>query len=182
MRIRDWQDVLREVADSGADPDGWRAVAGDRREGVGEDLYLGHPETGVYHLKTYARNPFDVRGVGTEVARRIDDDLDPLFPERACGRFGFGRGIEDEDDAERTAKRLGSVVETHADAPTTPADLFEDVMDALDSPAYGPMDYDAYGRPEGLDDLADEFAEADRLLDADLEELVDDDGVGRGFQ
>ena len=181
MRVRDWQDILGDVAESGADAAGWRAVAGDRRDGIGEDLYLGHPDAGVYQLKTYAKNPFEVQGVGTELARRIDDDLDPLFPERADGRFGFQQGI-DEEEAERAAKRLGSVMEAHRDAPTTPGDFFEDVMDALESPAYGPMEYDAYGRPGGLDDLADEFEEAERLLNADLDDLVDDDGVDRGFQ
>ncbi|MFD1515249.1 hypothetical protein [Halomarina rubra] len=182
MRVRDWQDILADVTEGSADADGWRAVAGDRRDGIGEDLYLGHPDAGVYQVKTYAKNPFEVQGVGTELARRIDDDLDPLFPERAGGRFGVQRGIADEDDAERTAKRLGSVVETHRDAPTTAADFFDDVMGALDSPAYGPMEYDAYGRPEGLDALADEFEEAERLLSADLDDLVDEEGVARGFQ
>ncbi|MWG36877.1 hypothetical protein [Halomarina oriensis] len=182
MRVRDWRDILDDVAESSAAPDDWRAVAGDRHDGIGEDLYLGHPDAGVFQLKTYAKNPFEVQGVGTELARRIDDDLDPLFPERAGGRFGVQRGIEDGNDAEQAVKRLGSVVETHRDAPTTPGDFFEDVMDALDSPAYGPMEYDAYGRPDGLDHLADEFEEADRLLDADLDDLVDEGGVGHGFQ
>lgn len=200
MRVRAWQDILADVSESSADPAGWRAVAGDRRDGIGEDLYLGHPDAGVYQLKTYAKNPFEVQGVGTELARHVDDGIAPLFPERgpsergpadrgsapfperAGGRFGVQRGIDDEDDAERAAKRLSAVVDVHRDNPTTPGDFFEDVMDALDSPAYGPMEYDAYGRPDGLDDLADEFEEADRLLNADLEDLVDDDGVGRGFQ
>ncbi|WP_254534960.1 hypothetical protein [Halomarina litorea] len=181
MRVRDWQDILGEVVESGADPQDWRAVAGDRRNGVGEDLYLGHPSVGVFQVKTYAKNPFEVRGVGAEVARRVDDDIDPLLPREAGGRFGVQRAIEDEDDAKRAATRLTSVVETHRDAPTTPDAFFEDVMSALDSPAYGPMEYDAYDRPDSLDDLADTFEEAERLLDADLDDLIDEDEVGRGF-
>lgn len=43
MRVRDWQDIVSDVVDSDADPDDWRAVAGDRASGLGEDLYLGHP-------------------------------------------------------------------------------------------------------------------------------------------
>jgi len=57
MRVRDWDDILADVASDSTDPDGWRAVAGSRREGLGEDLYFGHPSVGVYHLKTYAKNP-----------------------------------------------------------------------------------------------------------------------------
>jgi len=38
MRVRDWDDILADVASDSTDPDGWRAVAGSRREGLGEDL------------------------------------------------------------------------------------------------------------------------------------------------
>ena len=183
MRVRDWQDIMEEVVDSGADPDGWRAVAGDRRGGLGEDMFVGHPDAGVFQLKTYARNPFDVKGVGSEVARRIDDDLDPLFPTKdGAGRFGVQSGPEDESDAEETATRLEEVIKTHADAPTTGDALFEDVMDALDSPAFGPMEYEFDDRPDSLDELNDTFEEAEELLSKELDDLVEEDGVGRGFQ
>jgi hypothetical protein len=55
-------------------------------------------------------------------------------------------------------------------------------MDALDSPAFGPMEYEFDGRPDALDDLSDEFADADELLSKDLDDLVESDGVDRGFQ
>jgi hypothetical protein len=181
MRVRDWQDILEEVVDSKADPDGWRAVAGDRREGLGEDLFIGHPRVGVFQLKTYAKNPYEVKGVGAEVARRIDDDLDPLFPDDSAGRFGVQRPVEDESEAEDTARRLEEVIRTHADAPTTGDALFEDVMEATDSPAFGPMEYDMTGRPEGLDGLSERFEEAEELLSAELDDLVEADDVDRGF-
>jgi len=185
MRVRDWQDILTDVTESDADPDGWRAIAGDRREGLGEDLFFGHPDEGVYALKTYTKNPTELRGVGGRVARRIDDDLDPLFPRRGrddAGRFGVRSPPEDGSDAEAMARRLEETVRVHAEAPTDPDDFFTDVMDALDSPAFGPMEYEFDGRPDRLDDLTDEFADADDLLSKDLDQLVEEDGVGRGFQ
>ena len=182
MRVRDWQDILGDVVESDAEPDGWRVVGGDRAGGIGEDLYVGHPAMGVFQLKTYARNPFEVEGVGTEVARRIDDDLDPLFPEGGeTGMFGVQQPPEDENEAEQTASQLEEVVQAHADAPTTPDALFEDVMDVLDSPAYGPMEFDQHDRPEALDDLASTFEEAEEVLEAEFEDIVDED-VDRGFQ
>ena len=182
MRVRDWQDILGDVVESNADPDGWRAVAGDRRGGVGEDLFLGHPSVGVFQLKTFAKNPFEVQGVGSRVARRIDDELDPIFPaEDGSGRFGVNRGIEDEDEAKARAKELETVMRTHADAPTSGDALFEDVMDALDSPAFGPMEYDMYDRPEELETLSETFEEAEELLSSELDDLIEED-VGRGFQ
>ena len=181
MKVRDWQDIVQDVVDTNADPDGWRAVAGDRQGGLGEDFYVGHPSAGVFLLKTYAKNPYEVRGVGTQVARRIDDDLDPLFADGDRGRFAVQQGPADESEAEKKAKDLETVLQTHAEAPTKPSDLFDDVMETLDSPAYGPMAYDQYGRPDELDGLADTFEEAEGILDAEFDDLVEDDDVGRGF-
>ena len=123
MRVRDWDDILQEVVESEADPAGWRAVGGDRRGGIGEDLYLAHPAVGTFQLKTYSRNPYQVEGVGARVARHVDDELDPLFPSRgedAGGIFGVQQAVDDEETARERAKHLETVVETPADAPTTP--------------------------------------------------------------
>jgi hypothetical protein len=175
MRVRDWDDIMEDVVESNADPDGWRGIGGDRANGIGEDLYIGHPGVGVFQLKTYAKNPYEVQGVGARVARSIDDELDPLFPDKddATGLFGVQQPPESEDDAEDTVKDLKTVVETHADAPTSPDALFEDIMDAMDSPAYGPMEFDHYDRP-------DTFEEAEDLLDAEFEDVIEED-VDRGF-
>jgi hypothetical protein len=180
MRVRDWQDILEDVVESNADPAGWRAVGGDRASGIGEDLYVAHPGVGVFQLKTYARNPYEVQGVGSRVARSVDDAIDPLFPEDGTGGFGVQQPVEDEEEAEDRVKSLQTVIETHADAPTSPDALFEDVMDAMDSPAYGPMEFDHHDRPEPMDDLTDTFEEAEELLDKEFEDVIDE-GVERGF-
>lgn len=182
MKIREWQDVLEDVIQRDVDAAGWRAVAGDRASGVGEDLYLAHPRAGVFVLKTYAKNPYQVRGVGSRVARNIDDDIGSFLPsEDADGRFAVRSPPGDESTAKSQANRLETVVETHKDAPTRPQDFFDDVMDALESPAFGPMAYDGYDRPEELDELSSQFEEADGLLNAELEDLIETDEVDRGF-
>ena len=183
MRVRDWDDILQDVVERGADPAGWRAVGGDRRNGIGEDMYLAHPAVGAFQLKTYARNPYQVDGVGARVARSVDDELDDLFPARdddLDGIFGVQQPADDEETAREQAKRLETVVETHTDAPTTPRAMLEDVMDAVDSPAYGPMSFDQYDRPNGMEQLSETFEEAEELLTTEFEEVVDDE-VERGF-
>ena len=182
MRIRDWEDILAEVVESDADPAGWRAVGGDRAGGIGEDLYIGHPDAGAYQLKTYAKNPYQVEGVGTQIARRVDEDIEPLFPTQTekTGQFGVQQGFEDEETARERVEELETVIETHAEAPTTPDALFEDIMDTLDSPAYGPMTFETNDRPDSLEKLTETFEEAEELLDVEFEDLVDED-VERGF-
>lgn len=184
MRVRDWTDILRDVTESGDDPDEWRAVAGQRRAGVGEDLYLGHPTVGVFHLKTYAKNPYEVKGVGSQVARKVDGDIDSLLPRRddSTGRFAVRGAPEDEDHAKSMAKRLTETLRVHADAPTTGEDLFGDVMDAIDSPAFGPMEFELSERPERLETLSTTFEDAEAALEAELDDLVERDEIGRGFQ
>ena len=183
MRVRDWQDILGDVVESDADAGDWRAVAGDRRGGPGEDVFLGHPSVGVYQLKTFAKNPYEVQGVGARVARSVDEDLDPLFPDGdSGGRFGVNDGVDDAEEATERATELETVLEAHADAPTTPDALFEDVMDALDSPAFGPMEYDMYDRPDELQDLSETFDEAEELLTKELDDMIEGSDVGRGFQ
>ncbi|MDY6819555.1 MAG: hypothetical protein SVG88_12920 [Halobacteriales archaeon] len=182
MRIREWQDIVEDVVESNADPDDWRAISGARANGVGEDMYLGHPRDGVYQLKTYAKNPFEVKGYGTRIARKIDEDIEPYFPTQSEGRFAVQTPPEDEGEAEEKARNLEETIKAHADAPTTPDALFDDMMEALDSPAYGPIEHDQTDRPEPLDDLSNTFEEAEELLETEFEDLVEDDGVGRGFQ
>ena len=184
MRIREWKDVLEDVTERNVDPDDWRAVAGDRSGGVGEDMYLAHPRAGVFFLKTYAKNPYDVRGVGTKVDRKLDDEIGSFMPGRqegASARFAIRSPPDDEDHAKSQATKLEEVVKAHADAPTTPGDMFDDVMEALESPAFGPMAYDGYDRPEELDGLAEQFEEAEKLLSSELDDLIEADEVDRGF-
>ena len=182
MRVRDWKDILSEVTEESSEPSGWRAVAGQRRDGVGEDLYFGHPSQGVYQLKTYAKNPYEVKGVGAQVARKVDGDIEPLLPSGDDqGRFAVQRPPEDEDHAKTMATRLQETLRVHSDTPTGPEDFFEDLMEAIESPAFGPMEYELSERPDRLDDLSSTFEEAEELLDAELDDLIDDDDIGRGF-
>ncbi|WP_266077943.1 hypothetical protein [Haladaptatus caseinilyticus] len=187
MRVREWQEILQDVIDRDVDPRGWRAAGGRRASGVGEDLYLGHRKAGLYHLKTYAKNPYQVRGVGTRVARKLDDEIGSYLPEKDSreGRFAVRNPTDErpeEKEAKARAKHLEEVLKAHADAPTSGADLFDDVMEAIESPAFGPMDFDGYDRPESVGSLSETFEESEKLLNSELEDLIDEDDVGRGFQ
>ncbi|MFB6253286.1 MAG: hypothetical protein ABEI06_01590 [Halobacteriaceae archaeon] len=182
MRVRDWQDIIQDVADESVDAQGWRAISGDRKQGVGEDLYLGHPNAGVYLLKTFAKNPYKVRGVGTQVARKIDDEIGNFLPQESEGRFAIQEPPESEEEAKSKAKELEEVIKAHAEAPTDPDDLLDDMMETLESPAFGPMKYSQYDRPEELDELSSTFDEAENILNAEFEDLIEEDRINKGFQ
>ncbi len=183
MRVREWQDIVADVVEQNVDPDGWRAIGGNRASGLGEDLYLAHPSGGVYGLKTYAKNPFEVKGVGGQIARKLDDEIGSYLPrdDHHAGRFAVRSPPEDESDAESKAKAVEEVVRAHADAPTTPSALFDDVMEVLESPAFGPMEFEHADRPEGLDELSATFEDAEEALEAEFEDIIREDEVDRGF-
>lgn len=181
MRVRDWQEIVSDVIEKEVDPDGWRGVSGSRSRGVGEDLFLGHPRAGIYQLKTYAKNPYKVRGVGAQVARKLDDEIGEYLPEDSTSRFAVQQAPTDESDAKSKAKRLEETVKAHASAPTSPDDLFTDMMEAIDSPAYGPMEFELSDRPEGLRSLSSTFEEAEEMLETEFEELIEKDDINRGF-
>jgi hypothetical protein len=43
------------------------------------------------------------------------------------------------------------------------------------------MEFELSERPDELEGLSDTFEEAERLLTSELEDLLDDDDIGRGF-
>ena len=182
MQVRDWQDILQELIAQESDPQNWRAISGVRSEGIGEDLYLCHPRGGLYHLKTYAKNPFKIQGFGAKLARKIDDEIESHFPVDVGGRFAIQKPFTEEVEIKRATKKIEETIRVHSEAPTNPLDLFEDVMVAMKSPAYGPLDYRGIGnRPESLDILAMEFHDLNKKLERKLEGTIRDDEIGRGF-
>ena len=173
---------MQDLISKDSDPKEWRAISGIRSGGIGEDLYLCHPGAGLYHLKTYAKNPFEVQGVGAQLAHKIDDGIGDQFPRGVDGRFAIHRPVVEEMEVKRVTQRVEETLKAHVDAPTNSLDLFEDMMGAIGSPAYGPLDYRGMGkRPESLDILAKEFHDVNKSLEKKLDAMLKDDEIERGF-
>lgn len=181
MHVREWEDVIRDVVEADVEPDDWKAISGPRTGGLGQDLYLAHPNRGVFQLKTYAKNPFERRGVGARVARSIDDEIEEELPGIDSHRFAVRSAPSDRDEATERAEQVKQTLSAHDDGPADPRVVFEDVMRAVDSPAFGPLQYDPDTRLDELDGLASTFDEAESVLSRELDDLLNDDGVGRGF-
>lgn len=181
MQVRDWREIVRDVVETDADPNDWRAIAGPREGGLGEDLYLSHPRSGVFLLKTYTKNPFERKGVGSRVARSIDDEIGAYMPERGGDRFAVHSQPATRCEAEARAERVQEALQKYAARPAGSDELFEDFMRAIESPAFGPLTFDPRNRPGSLDGLAGTFDEAEDVLDAEVDALIDEDELDRGF-
>lgn len=84
MRTR--EEILREIISKGKEiPKGWKATSRYDTKLHATEYNILNPEVGLYQIKEWQKNPFQVKGVGAKITRRVDDNLinEPL------GKFGI---------------------------------------------------------------------------------------------
>ncbi len=186
MKIRDWQDLLNDIVEEDVDSSKWKAIAGKREKGIGEDFYLGHPSTGLFQFKIYAKNPFEVKGVGSKLSKNIDEEINSNLPKSMdSGHFSVHKPLKSKDEAKEKAEKLEDTIKSFSkhrnQGETKEQGLFTEMMKILESPAFGPLTYNQGQRPESINDLSSTFQEEQKELQSELEKLLDKDKIGRGF-
>jgi len=92
VEIKSRREILDDVVrDAKKHPKGWKAVFGKDKERLSQDYYIFNPNTGIYLLKEYQKNPFNVRGIGGKIARHVDEDIEATISKYA-GDFGIIQG------------------------------------------------------------------------------------------
>ena len=92
MKIKSRNAILSEIIHEGKQhPDGWSATFGTDPQSFSHDCYMFHPSVGIYLIREYDKNPYEVKGVGGKVARRIDDDIMDRLTHQS-GDFGILQG------------------------------------------------------------------------------------------
>jgi hypothetical protein len=92
VKIKQRNDILRDIIHGGKKhPDGWNAAFGKDTSSFSHDCYIFHPDIGIYLVKEYDKNPFEVKGVGSMLARRIDEDIEEQIRKKS-GDFGIIQG------------------------------------------------------------------------------------------
>ncbi|MFA5103040.1 MAG: hypothetical protein WC525_07785 [Candidatus Thermoplasmatota archaeon] len=92
MKIKSRNSILKDIIRDGKKhPNGWNAAFGKDTTSFSQDCYIFHPQIGIYLLKEYNKNHFEVKGVGSMLARRIDDDIEEQM-QRKSGDFGIIQG------------------------------------------------------------------------------------------
>lgn len=134
-----------------------------------------------FRLKIHLKDLRELRGVGTRVARQIDDDLAQLFQKSHDGRFAIQQPSEDDDHAVSITKRLEETVRVHAETPTEPEHIFKDGTEVVETPAHGPIADEFADRPDELNELTGTFGDTQSILNAELDELTERNDTDRGF-
>ena len=72
-RIETLNDVIK---DAKKHPTGWKAIFGKDNNRLSNDYYIFNQKSGIYLLKEYQKNPFELKGVGGKIARYVDEDVE----------------------------------------------------------------------------------------------------------
>lgn len=92
MKIKSRDEILKDVIREGKKyPKNWKAVFGKDNKNLSNDYYIFNPKTGIFLLKEYQKNPFEVKGIGGKIARHVDEDLE-IEVSKYSNDFGIIQG------------------------------------------------------------------------------------------
>ena len=92
VKLKSRNEVLNDVIRDGKKfPKDWKAVLGKDNKRLSKDYYIFNPDVGIYLLKEYEKNPFEVKGIGGKIARHVDEDIDAEVSKYA-NDFGIVQG------------------------------------------------------------------------------------------
>ena len=92
VKIKSRQEILNDVIHDGKKyPKDWKAVFGKNNKNLSNDYYIFNPNIGIYLLKEYEKNPYQTKGLGQKISRKIDENIESEISKYA-GDFGIIQG------------------------------------------------------------------------------------------
>ncbi|MDH7517446.1 MAG: hypothetical protein QHH19_03785 [Candidatus Thermoplasmatota archaeon] len=170
MKIKTRDEILRDIIkDAKKQPREWKAVFGRDKNLLSHDTYILNNKIGVYFLKEYQKNPFEVRGIGGKIARRIDEEIENEIT-RYTGNFGIIQG-----DIRRILKSLEKGVKP------------EKILDAAikgKGKRFGmsmPVRGVASSSEEIFNNISNTLSTNQKKLNSKFEEIASDDGLYKNY-
>ncbi len=169
VKIKTRYEVLNNVIRDGKKyPKGWKAVFGEDKKRMSRDYYVFNPNIGIYLLKEYQKNPFEIRGVGGKIARYVDENI-----ENELSRFSNDFGII-QGDFKKILKNLEKGI---------------DAKKMFDSAVKGKKDYGirmpVRGHASSSEDvyknINNELSSKQKKIDNKFEEIAEDDGLYKSY-
>ncbi|HVQ00488.1 MAG TPA: hypothetical protein VMT57_03135 [Candidatus Thermoplasmatota archaeon] len=164
MKIKSRNAILSDIIREGKQhPDGWSATFGNDSGTFSHDCYMFHPNVGIYLIKEYDKNPYEVKGVGSKIARRVDDDIMDRLTEQS-GDFGILQG-----NLQRILANLNKGI--------PPRKILEGAIQGEDLGLRIPVRGHASTSKETYEYLDSSFAPTQKRLSRTFEKIVADDGL-----
>jgi hypothetical protein len=169
VKIKKRQEILNDVIRDGKKyPKDWKAVFGKDNKNLSKDYYIFNPNIGIYLLKEYEKNPFEVKGIGGKIARNVDENIEAEVSKYA-GDFGIVQG-----DYRKVLKNLGKGIEP------------QKILDAAikgkkDLGLSIPVRGHASSLKNVFDDIHNNFSTKQKKLEKKFEEMATDDGLYNSY-
>ena len=164
MKIKTRNEILNDVIrDAKRYPKNWKAVFGKDKERLSRDYYLCNPEIGIYLLKEYQKNPFEVRGIGGKVARCLDEEIDNEITKYASD-FGIIQG-----DIRRILKNIEKGI--------PPQEIFNAALKGKNLGLSMPVRGHASSSKDSFKNIHETLSTRQKKLDSKLEKMASDDGL-----
>jgi hypothetical protein len=165
VKIKSRNDILNDIIQDGKKhPQGWKAVFGKDKERLSKDCYLFNPEIGIYLLKEYNKNPFEIRGIGGKISRHVDEDIEAEISKHS-GDFGIIQG-----DFQRILKNLEKGIH--------PQKIFDAAFKGRRNLGISiPLSGNASTSKDTFKCLHDTMSTSQKRLDSKFEKMATDDGL-----
>ena len=165
LKIKSRNETLNDVIQDGKKhPKGWKAVIGKDRERLSRDYYVFNPNVGIYLLKEYNKNPFEIKGIGGKIARNVDEEITSEISKNS-GDFGIIQG-----DFQKVLKNLERGIK--------PDKIFNAAFKGKKD--YGislPVKGKASSSKEAFNTLHHTLSTRQKKLNSKFEKMASDDGL-----
>lgn len=168
IKIKSRRETLNDVVkDAKRYPKGWKAILGNDRESLSKDYYIFNPKIGIYLLKEYQKNPFEVKGIGGKIARNIDDDIDNEISKYATD-FGIIQG-----DVKKISKNIQKGIPLQK--------IFNAVIEGKDMGISIPMKGQATTSKDSFTNIRNTFLTEQKSIDTKFEKIAAKDGLYNSY-
>ena len=169
MKIKSRNEILKDVIKEGKKhPKDWKAIFGKDRKRFSRDYYIFNQETGIYLLKEYEKNPYEIKGIGQKIARHVDEDIETKMS-KYSGDFGIIQG-----DFKKVFKNIERGIK--------PENIFNAALKGKKD--YGitmPIKGHASSSKEVFDGVREVLSKKQKTLDSKFEKLASDDGLYNSY-
>jgi len=169
VKIKSRNDILSDIIrDAKKHPKGWNAAFGQDSDLFSHDCYIFHPRIGIYLLKEYNKNPFEVKGIGSKLARHIDEDIKEQIT-RKSGDFGIIQG-----DIKKILTNINRGI--------PPQQILTSAMKGGDLGITIPVQGHVSTSKDTFHSLKNTFSSQQKKLGTCFEKMVSDDGIYKSYE
>ena len=169
MNIKSRDEILKDVIREGKKhPKNWKAVFGKDNKNLSNDYYIFNPKIGIFLLKEYQKNPFEMKGIGGKIARHVDEDLE-LEVSKYSNDFGIIQG-----DYRKILKNLEKGMK--------PKKIFDAALKGKKNLGISmPIRGHASSNTDVFKDIYNTYLLDQRKLDLKFEKMAIDDGLYKSY-